>query len=78
MNCRLFSKEHLDGVTEFMNFVSENLSGNQEILCPCRKCLNRLNEHKGDVEDHLLIYGMSNTYTMWIHHGEGEPVVMIT
>jgi len=65
-------------VTEFMNFVSENLSGNQEILCPCRKCLNRLNEHKGDVEDHLLIYGMSNTNTRWIHHGEGEPVVMIT
>ena len=53
MNCRLFSKEHQDGVTEFMNFVSENLSGNQEILCPCRKCLNRLNQYKGDVEDHL-------------------------
>jgi len=76
MNCRLFSKEHLDGVTEFMDFVSENLSGNQEILCPCRKCLNRLNRHKGDVEDHLLIYGMSSTYTRWIHHG--EPLCMIT
>lgn len=40
MNCKLFSKEHREGVTEFMDFVSKNLSGSQKILCPCRKCLN--------------------------------------
>jgi hypothetical protein len=27
MNCRLFSKEHRDGVNEFMDFVSENFNG---------------------------------------------------
>lgn len=40
VNTRLFSKAHLDGVTEFMSFVSANLGDSQEILCPCRKCLN--------------------------------------
>jgi len=75
MNARLFSREHREGVNEFMNFVSENLSGSQEILCPCRKCLNRLKKYKGEVEDHILMYGMSTTYTRWIHHG--EQLVMI-
>jgi len=55
MNARLFSREHREGVNEFMNFVSENLSGSQEILCPCRKCLNRLKKYKGEVEDHILM-----------------------
>ena len=58
-----------------MGFVSETLSGRQEILCPRRKCLNRLNKYKGEVEDHILMYGMSTTYTRWIHHG--EQLVMI-
>lgn len=53
-----------------MNFVSANLDDSQEILCPCRKCLNRLHQHKGEVETHLYIYGMTSTYTNWIHHGE--------
>jgi len=74
VNSRPFSKAHLDGVTEFMNFVSDKLGDNQEILCPCRKCLNRIHRHKGDVEDHLLIHGMTNTYTRWIHHGEALEV----
>jgi hypothetical protein len=74
LNTRLFSKEHRDGVTEFMNFVSDNLGDSQEILCPCRKCLNRLHKHKGEVEYHLYIYGMTNTYTRWIHHGEAFEV----
>ena len=40
INSRLFSKPHLDGVDEFMKFVSERSEENEEILCPCRRCLN--------------------------------------
>jgi hypothetical protein len=29
---------------------------------------------KSDVERHILLNGMSNTYTTWIHHGEGNDV----
>ena len=70
VNSRLFSREHLDGVNEFMWFVSERFGDSQEIPCPCSKCLNMVNRHKGLVEDHLYFNGMSSTYTRWIHHGE--------
>jgi len=70
INSRLFSKPHLDGVDEFMKFVSERCEENEEILCPCRKCLNQVHRHKGVVEDHLYINGMSSTYNRWILHGE--------
>ena len=70
INSRLFSKPHLDGVDEFMKFVSERFEENEGILCPCRKCLNQVHRHKGLVEDHLYINGMSSTYKRWILHGE--------
>jgi len=73
VNSRLFSREHLDGVNEFMQFVSERFGDSQEIPCPCSKCLNLVNRHKGLVEDHLYFNGMSSTYTRWIHHGEPLP-----
>ncbi|WVZ50757.1 hypothetical protein U9M48_001982 [Paspalum notatum var. saurae] len=70
INTRLFSKAHLDGVSEFMKFVFERFDENAEILCPCRKCLNQVCLDKGHVEDHLYIHGMASTYTRWINHGE--------
>ena len=74
INSRLFSKPHLDGVSNFMKFVSERYDENEEILCPCRRCLNRIHQHKGIVEDHLYIHGMASTYTRWIYHGEAMDV----
>lgn len=69
-NARLFSKEHIDGVKEFMKFVNERFEENEEILCPCRRCLNRICRPQEHVEDHLYIHGMLTTYDKWIHHGE--------
>ena len=70
INSRLFSKAHLDGVSEFMKFVSEKFPNDEDILCPCRRCLNRVHRNKGVVQDHLYIHGMTSTYDQWIHHGE--------
>jgi hypothetical protein len=70
MNSRLFSKAHLDGVKEFMQFVSQSFDDSEEILSPCRRCLNQICGHKGLLEDHLYLNGMASTYTSWIHHGE--------
>ena len=75
INSGLFSRAHVDGVNEFMSFVSERFSDDEEILCPCRHCLNRVRSFKGQIEDHLYIYGMSSTYTRWVHHGESLDVV---
>jgi len=53
----------MDGVNEFMTFVSERFNDDEEILCPCRRCLNQVHKPKGQVEDHLYIHGMATTYT---------------
>jgi hypothetical protein len=31
----LFSREHIDGVKEFMNFIQGKFSEDEQILCPC-------------------------------------------
>jgi hypothetical protein len=71
----MFSDEHVDGVNEFMTFVSERFNDDEEMLCPCRKCLIRVCKPKGQVQDDLLMNGMATTYTRWIHHGEPLEVV---
>ena len=65
----------MNGVNEFMTVVSERFNDDEEMVCPCRKCLNRVRKPKGQVQDHLYIYGMATTYTRWIHHGEPLEVV---
>uniref|UniRef100_A0A0E0DAY6 Transposase-associated domain-containing protein n=1 Tax=Oryza meridionalis TaxID=40149 RepID=A0A0E0DAY6_9ORYZ len=75
INSKRFSNEYMDRVNEFMTFVSERFSDDEEMLCPCHRCLNRVRQFKGQVHDHLHIHGMATTYTRWIHHGEPLEVV---
>jgi hypothetical protein len=37
----LFFREHIDGVKEFMNFIQGKFSDDEELLCPCGRCLNQ-------------------------------------
>jgi hypothetical protein len=32
---RFFSREHIDGVKEFMKFIQGKFSEDEQILCPC-------------------------------------------
>lgn len=75
INSKRFNNEYMDGVNEFMTFLSERFGDDEEMLCPCRRCLNRVPQFKGRVHDHLHIHGMATTYTRWIHHGEPLKVV---
>lgn len=70
INSRLFSKAHQDGVSVFMEFVSERFGEDEKMCYPCRHCLNQVYGYKGIVEDHLYIHGMCSTYDRWIYHGE--------
>ena len=67
---RKLSREHIQGVEEFMQCVRTNFAKDDRILCPCCQCLNRQEQAQGRVEDHLLIHGMASTYDRWILHGE--------
>ncbi|XP_045083551.2 uncharacterized protein [Aegilops tauschii subsp. strangulata] len=66
----LFSREYVNGVKEFMNLIQAKFSEDEEILCPCRECLNRKYWHEAVVNKHILTHGMESTYTHWIYHGE--------
>ena len=65
-----FTPAYVKGVEEFMNFVTERYPEDTDIRCPCVNCLNQRLRPQSEVETHIHIYGMSATYTRWIHHGE--------
>ena len=56
-----------------MSFVKGKFSDNVEILCSCR-CLNQKYQHQVVVKKHILMNGMDNSYTQWIHHRESLNV----
>jgi len=72
-----FTPAYTKGVEEFMTFVSERYAEDSDILCPCRKYLNQSMWPQHDVSDHIHIFGMSATYTRWIHHGESADAVVV-
>jgi hypothetical protein len=72
-----FTPAYTKGVEEFMTFVSERYAKDSDILCSCRKCLNQTMRPQHDVSDHIHIFGMSATYTRWIHHGESAHAVVV-
>jgi hypothetical protein len=72
-----FTPAYLKGVEEFMKFVRERYPLGIEIRCPCRNCLNQRVLPQNDVENHIHIFGMSATYTRWIHHGESADRIEV-
>jgi hypothetical protein len=65
-----FTIPYLKGVEDFMTVVRQHFIENQDILCPCRDCLNLQHQSQTVVEEHIQCAGMSNTYTRWVFHGE--------
>jgi hypothetical protein len=45
VNGRLFTDEYMKGAKEFMHFVRGKFSEDEEILCPCSRCLNQMYLH---------------------------------
>jgi hypothetical protein len=74
---RLFSHEHIDGVKEFMNFIQGKFSEDEQIFCPCGRCLNQKYLSQALVNRHILLNDMDNSYTWWINHGERLDVDVI-
>jgi hypothetical protein len=70
LNGTMFSPEYINGVKEFMSFIQRKFGEDEDILCPCSRCLNQKSFHQALVDKHILMNGMESTYTRWIHHGE--------
>ncbi|XP_039135734.1 uncharacterized protein LOC120273157 [Dioscorea cayenensis subsp. rotundata] len=63
------SVEYEQGVREFLEFAFSNTLSNQ-ILCPCRICVNSVLLTKDEVYEHLIINGILQLYKNWYEHGE--------
>nr|KYP31721.1 hypothetical protein KK1_047813 [Cajanus cajan] len=71
MNASRISQEYRNGVEEFLEFARENgkpIKG--AYYCPCVRCLNQIRQEVGEIRDHLFIYGIVKSYTVWTWHGE--------
>ena len=68
--CTGFTTDHEKGVQDFLAFLRTRYAEDEEILCPCRRCLNNSTGTIERIGVHLLVSGMATTYTRWIHHGE--------
>ncbi|KAL2347407.1 hypothetical protein Fmac_001407 [Flemingia macrophylla] len=71
MNARRISEEYEKGVEEFLRFACENGKAMQgKYYCPCVRCLNHIRQEIGEIRDHLFVYGIVKSYTIWTWHGE--------
>lgn len=58
-----------------MNFIRAEYGGPKaDVRCPCSSCMNSVSRPQSTVQNHLHLYGMSVTYTRWVHHGEAVNV----
>ncbi|XP_059309701.1 uncharacterized protein LOC132060800 [Lycium ferocissimum] len=71
MNHLRWPEEYADGVNYFLDKAFERASQGNEILCPCKKCMNRYWHYRNMVEDHLVVHRFVDNYTKWVFHGEG-------
>ena len=73
-----FSAAYVEGVENFMNFIRAEYDGpKSDVLCPCSNCMNSVSRPQSILQNHLHLYGMSVTYTRWVHHGEVVNVNVI-
>ena len=71
-NSAPFSDPYMSGVEQLMEHVRSRFSVDEEIKCPCCRCLNQIEKSQDEVEEDIHINGISRCYTRWIHHGEGD------
>ena len=49
--------------------------GEDQTICPCRSCKNKLPHEDDVVKYHLIRYGFVENYTIWKFHGDADPSV---
>ena len=78
-SARRFSIAYNEEVENFMNFIRAEYGGlKSDVLYPCSSCMNLVTRPQSTVQNHLHLYGISVTYTRWVHHGEAMNVNVLT
>ncbi|XP_074360447.1 uncharacterized protein LOC141700638 [Apium graveolens] len=66
------TKEFKKGVEDLLMFAFENGYNEGKISCPCLKCAHSKSWNAWTFKNHLFQYGIDETYTRWIWHGEAN------
>ncbi|XP_074343011.1 uncharacterized protein LOC141680785 [Apium graveolens] len=66
------TKEFKKGVEDLLMFAFENGYNEGKISFPCLKCAHNKSWNARTVKNHLFQYGIDETYTHWIWHGEAN------
>lgn len=75
MNCARKSREYIEGVRSFINFVKNNGGESTLFSCPCKRCFNCNGiVTLGEISLYLLKHGIQSSYTMWRFNGERSVV----
>ncbi|XP_026396467.1 uncharacterized protein LOC113291111 [Papaver somniferum] len=75
MDCPRKSKEYIQGVRSFIEFVKNNGGQSTMFSCPCKRCNNGKGSLPlGEISYHLLKHGIVSSYKMWRFHGESSVV----
>lgn len=59
-----------DGVEHFLCVAFRDVPDGGKVLCPCVNCRNRITQDYDEVKTHLRCFGILQSYTKWVHHGE--------
>ncbi|XP_057443610.1 uncharacterized protein LOC130735722 [Lotus japonicus] len=70
MSASRLSQEYEDGVKMFIRFAVEHEEDPTKIVCPCLKCCFAKRISAADLEDHLIMYGIDQSYKCRTRHGE--------
>ena len=64
MNASHMSPAYVEGVEQFLQFVSERSRPDQEekYFCPCINCLNERRQVIDDIREHFLCDGIEKNY----------------
>src|ERR1044072_3048898 len=64
------SIEYEHGVDEFISYAVQHAEDIDNIICPCLSCCHIRLVNQVELKDHLIITGIDQSYTCWIHHGQ--------
>ncbi|XP_019245219.1 PREDICTED: uncharacterized protein LOC109225081 [Nicotiana attenuata] len=71
MNLLIWTDEYIRGVNDFLDKAFERAAQENELLCPCKKCMNHYWYYRNVAENQLVVHGFVDGYTKWVFHGEG-------
>ncbi|WVZ09548.1 hypothetical protein V8G54_014078 [Vigna mungo] len=65
------SEEYEEAISELLQYAQEHaISVNITCYCLYVRCLDQIHQDFGEIRDHMFIFDIIRSYTIWTCHGE--------